>query len=108
MNAPLNLAAADQWDPEVLAFAAEKGVQDRLQPLLDATRRLFPRAKSIRVCAESDPDFPDRYIVLDVEVVDLGSAEADAARWAWNEECFRLEPPALTGIFRLRLDWVDP
>ena len=43
------------WPPDVLAFAAAQGVSAYLDPLLDATRRVFP-GTSLETVVEDDPE----------------------------------------------------
>jgi hypothetical protein len=42
MSAPVTTAASWQWPADVLEFAAKNQVQAYLDPLLLATRRVFP------------------------------------------------------------------
>jgi hypothetical protein len=58
-----------QWPADVLAFAAQHQVQATLDPLLEATRQVFPTARSVRLFLELDPEIrDDRHIVFEVQV----------------------------------------
>jgi hypothetical protein len=60
-----------QWSPDVLAFAAEQGVADYLEPLREATLRVYPTAQELRVYREDDRELRDvRWIVFEVHVPD--------------------------------------
>ena len=60
MSAPPATVTAWQWPADVLDFAARSQVAGYLDPLLEATRRLFPTARDLRVMLEADPEIRDR------------------------------------------------
>jgi hypothetical protein len=93
-----------QWPADVLAFAAEQGVADYLDPLLQVLRRLFPTAQRFRVLVEDDPEIrDDRHIVFDVHVPQEDVPDFLATTRRWHEEKFRICPAPLVCVFRLGL-----
>jgi hypothetical protein len=101
---PTSAQASWQWPADVLEFARSAGVEARLQPLLDATRQLFPTAWSLRVSVEDDPEIrDDRHIVLEAEVPAAAISDHVTVKRFWNEELLRICPPALSCTFRLIL-----
>jgi hypothetical protein len=108
MSMPIPTPAAFQWPPEVLEFAAQSKVAEYLDPLLEATRRLFPTARSLRVYLADDPEIrDDRHIVIRVEAPKADVPDAVKAQWAWGAEFFRIVPAPLVCTFRSRLSRVD-
>ena len=96
--------AAWQWPLDVLDFAARHQVDAFLDPLLAATRRVYPTAQTLRVSLERDPEIRDDWHVLfEVEVPQSDLPNYVAAQHAWGEELFRLCPAPLVCIFRLAL-----
>jgi hypothetical protein len=109
MSAPVQTTPAWQWPADVLAFAAEQGVQVALDPLLEATRRLYPTASRLRVYVADDPELrDDRHIVFDVEVPGRDVPDFVQAVHNWNDELGRCCPKYLTTTFRLLLVPLDP
>jgi hypothetical protein len=105
MAAPVTTAADWQWPADVVAFADRHQVQAYLDPLLEATRRIFPTARWMKVYLEDDPEIRDDWhIIFDVKVPGLNAAEALAAQNRWNRELSRCCPAPLAGIFRLGMD----
>jgi hypothetical protein len=97
--------AAGGWPADVLAFAAAHHGEHCLQPLWEATQRIFPTARFVKVSVEEDPELRDNtQIVFYVQVAGLSPAEARAADKQWNQEMFRLYPPLRKILFCLRLD----
>jgi hypothetical protein len=90
------------FPPEVLAFAAERGVTDCLQPLLDLTRECFPGIE-ISMKQENDYEIPGLgWIVFEVPVYATWADEPRrAARYRWTEELVRRFPPAAREPFVL-------
>ncbi len=90
---------------DVVAFAVANGVEGCLQPLLEATQRIFPTARFVKVQIDDDPEIRDeRHILYNVQVAGLGLDESCAAVRRWNDESFRLCSAPLVCIFRLRMD----
>jgi len=88
------------WPADVLAFAAEQRVDSYLEPLREATVRLFPMAKKIAVSLELDPEIRDlRWIVFEVGARDADIPDYVAAMRAWHDELFRICPARLTHNF---------
>jgi hypothetical protein len=92
------------WSPEVLQFAQEAGVADFLDPMMEATRELFPTARAPRVKVEADPEIvDDRHIVWEIEMPFMGASDYLTAQKLWIKALCRVCPPPLTCVFRLLL-----
>jgi hypothetical protein len=90
---------------DVLAFAAANKVEDCLQPLLEATHRIFPTARYVKVEIDDDPELRDqRHILYNVQVAGLSLDESRAARNQWIEELLRICSPVRSCVFRMFLD----
>jgi hypothetical protein len=108
MSAVIPPVTSWTWPPEVLDFARRQQVAAYLDPLLDAIRRLFPTAQSVRVFVEGDPDIRDDYhIVFEVAVPHHDIPDYVQARRRWTEELFRICPRPLVCTFRFILIPVD-
>ena len=104
MSAALPKPVAWQWSPDVLEFAARSKVEPYLTPLLQATRGLFPTAKSLKVFLDSDPEIrDDRHIVFEVEVPRADIPSYVKAQHFWVDELYRVCPAPLVCTFRLAL-----
>jgi hypothetical protein len=113
MNVPQTSTAAENvgtngvpgvFSPEVLAYAREHQGEHCLQPLLEATQRIFPAANSIKVSVENDPELSyNTQIVFHVQVSGLSLDEVRSANRQWNEENRRLYPPLRKILFCLEL-----
>ena len=92
------------WSLDVLEFARQQEVADYLDPLLTATKQLFPDAMRLAVYLEADPEIEgDRHIALEVEIVFPGlEAYLDRNR-RWIAELCHICPAPLTCVFRLLL-----
>jgi hypothetical protein len=109
MSAPVTAGTQWQWPADVLEFAAKENVQDCLDPLLEATRHLFPTARRIRVILEDDPEIRDDWhIVFEVQVPASDVPNFVEAVHRWNRALYRVCPYALVCIFRLDLERVSP
>lgn len=114
MNVPRTTSIAENtgtngangaFSPDVVAFAREHQGEHCLQPLLEATRCIFPTANSIKVSVEEDPELCDNtQIVFDVQVAGLPLDEVRAAERQWDQEMVRLYPPLRKFLFCLLLD----
>lgn len=114
MTAPQTTPAADSagtdgvnsaFPAEVVAFATANGVEHCLQPLLEATHRIFPTARFVKVQIDDDPEIrDDRHILYYVQVAGLSLTESRTAARQWNDESFRICSAPLVSIFRLRMD----
>jgi hypothetical protein len=90
---------------DVLAFAATNQVEECLQPLLEATHRIFPTARFVKVQIDDDPEIrDDRHILYNVQVAGLSLDESRAAEKQWIEELLRICLPVRAWVFRLRMD----
>jgi len=72
------------WSPEVLQFARDHGVAEYLDPMMEATRELFPTAREIRVMVETDPELAGvQAIVWEVDVLqaDVGNYQDRNKQW---------------------------
>ena len=97
--------APGAFSPDVVAFAAAHQGEHCLQPLLAATHRIFPMARSIKVSVENDPELRDNtQIVFDVQLVGVPLDEVRTAERLWSQESRRLYPPLRKLLFCLRLD----
>ncbi len=104
MSAAATATTSWQWAAEVLAFAAEHQVADFLEPLLDATRNVFPTASSLRVVVENDPEIrDDGHIVFEVRVPKHDIPDFVKAVHFWTDELYRICPAPLVCTFRLTL-----
>ncbi len=93
-----------QWSPEVLDFAARNNVADYLEPLLEATRRVYPSARDLKVFVEQDRELRDVWaIVFDVSVPQADVPDYVKARRRWGDELFRICPAPLACTFVLTL-----
>jgi len=93
-----------QWPADVLTFAAQHQVAAYLDPLLAATRQVYPTAQSARVFLEDDPEIRDDWhIVFEVRVPQVDIPDYVAAVHSWTREMFRICPAPLVCIFRLTL-----
>jgi hypothetical protein len=101
-------APSCQWPADVLAFAEEAGVAAYLDPLLEATRRLYPTARKVGVHLAIDPEIRGlRFIVFDAEVPIADVPDFVKAVHAWNDELARCCPSSLEHAFCLDLRRVD-
>jgi hypothetical protein len=95
------------WSPEVLAHAAEVGVAEYLQPVLEMTLRIFPNALRVAVSVENDPEIAGvRFLVIAVDVSGLSADQAAAAQQRWTRELFRCCPSTHVNAFCLGLNLV--
>lgn len=107
MSAPVIAATTGQWPAEVLEFAARENVRPYLEPLLEATRQVFPAARWIKVYVGHDPEIRDlAHIVFDVQVAGLDATQGLGAQNRWNRELMRLCPAPLACTFTLLMDLV--
>src|SRR5947209_15982623 len=71
------------FPPEVLAFAAERGVTEYLAPLYDLAQQCFDGAE-MRVLREIDPEIPDlQWIVFEVASSDWPPERSQQAHARW-------------------------
>jgi len=85
--------------PEVIAFAREQGVEKYLAELVEWTRQVYPSAARFDVFTEDDPDFPDRYIVFELDTP-LTVEQAMQADARWGDGWLQIYPYPRTCIFR--------
>ncbi len=96
------------WPADVLAFAAREKVSQYLQPLLEATHRVFPTAE-VTVFFERDVELRDlEYIVFEVHVPLADLPDLLASRHQWSDETFRVCPAPWHGAFVFSLRRVAP
>ncbi|HEY7311835.1 MAG TPA: hypothetical protein VH643_20900 [Gemmataceae bacterium] len=92
------------FSTDVVAFAAAYQAENALQPLLDATHRIFPTAQSIKVSVEEDPELRDNtQIVFEVQVAGLSLDQSRRARRQWNEALLSIHRPTRKLLFCLLL-----
>jgi hypothetical protein len=93
MSAVIPPTKAWTWPAEVLDFAARKGLNGYLDPLLEATHRLFPTAQRVDVLVERDPEIRDHsYIVFEVYVPKSDIPDYVQAHHSWTDEFRRICP----------------
>jgi hypothetical protein len=93
------------YPEEVLAYAAEKGVEEFLDPHLEISKRLFPSAQRLDVHLEEDPEIADlRFIVFRVDVADMDVEQAARTQDQWIRESRRCCPPTPDCAFVLGLN----
>jgi hypothetical protein len=93
------------FSAEVLAFAAEHQAESCLQPLLEATHRIFPTARFVKVRVVEDPELRDNtQIVFHVQATGLSREESRSARKQWHDALLSLYRPTRHLLFCLRLD----
>jgi hypothetical protein len=98
-----------QWSPDVVAYAATFNVADYLEPLRQATLRVFPTASSLDVYLEDDPEIRDlTFLIFEVRVPAQDMPDWRAAHRRWSDEFYaRLSPPYQCP-FALRLRTAPP
>jgi hypothetical protein len=97
------------WPAEVLTFAAETGVGEYLDPMLEMTRGHFPGARSLTVYVEEDADVPDTSTILfDVRVDSLTPEQYVATSHEYVRKSFAICPAPRICLFGLRLITSDP
>ena len=85
------------------AVAAERGVAAFLVPVLEMTRRTFPRA-ALSLFVEEDHELPaDRYLVVQADVTGLEAEALAVAQRQWSRELLAACPATLARNFRLGL-----
>jgi hypothetical protein len=90
---------------EVVAFAAAYQAEGCLQPLLEATHRIFPTAQSVKVSVEEDPELRDNtQIVFRVRVAGLSLDQSRAARRQWHDAMLSVFRPTHKLLFCLLLE----
>ncbi|HTU18991.1 MAG TPA: hypothetical protein VMG10_13100 [Gemmataceae bacterium] len=95
---------AETFSPEVVAFAREYQAEHCLQPILEATHRIFPTASCIKVSVEEDPELRDNTeIVFEIHVAGLSRDQALAARRQWHEATLSVYRPLRKMLFCLYL-----
>jgi hypothetical protein len=104
-DTPATNGANGAFPADVMAFATANQVEHCLQPLLEATHRIFPTARSVKVSVEEDPELHDNtQIVFRVQMAGLGLTETRAADKQGNQELLRICPPIRSFPFCLLLD----
>jgi hypothetical protein len=89
--------------PEVLAFAAERGVAAYFPAVLEMTRSTFPTSR-LAVSVEADAEEEtDRYVLFEVDVTGLELSQLNAARQRWARELSQHCPTTHTAAFRIGL-----
>jgi hypothetical protein len=85
-----------------LEFSAREKVQDYLEPLLEATRRVFSTARKMKVSLGCDSEIAnDWHIVFDFEVPRQDVPNFVEGLHQWNREAFSICPAPLICTFRL-------
>lgn len=90
---------------DVVAFAANYQAESCLQPLLEATHRIFPTAQSVKVSVEEDPELRDNtQIVFRVQVAGLSLDQVRVARRQWHDAMRNVFNPTHKLLFCLFLE----
>jgi hypothetical protein len=93
-----------QWPADVQDFARRQRVDAYLNPLLEATRGVFPTARDVRVFLEGDPEIRDDWhIIFEVRVPRGDVPHSVRAQHFWIDELYRICPAPLVCVFRLAL-----
>jgi hypothetical protein len=97
-------AKAWTWSPEVLALAKKLGVEQYLDPLMEATLELFPTAREVRVYADRDVEIPDlEWITFDAHVPKSDIRSYTDQTSEWIRALYRVCPATLAHGFVLIL-----
>jgi len=108
--ATANLAGSQEpvvWPEELLAVAEQQQLRHCLEPMLKATREIFPNARRIKVYAKTDYQEPqEKNIVFDVQVAGLDYPQYRAGQDAWITAMYRFRPSPFIYHFVLLLDLV--
>jgi hypothetical protein len=101
--------AAWQWSPEVLAYARAQGIESYLEPLRQATLRVYPTARELRVFKEDDRELRDvRWIVFEVFVPDEDLTSFVELANRWSDEGRAVCPSVLFHHFVLSVRTARP
>jgi hypothetical protein len=104
MSAVPQPVTAPPWPADVLDFAAKHQVAAYLEPLLEATRQVYPTARSLKVLLDFDRELRDVWwIVFEVEVPKADLPDYVQAQHRWTDELFRICPRPLAHLFCLTL-----
>jgi hypothetical protein len=99
MSAPVKVVTLPEVPAEVLSFAAEKGVNDYLYPVLEMTARIFAGCP-LQVFIEYDPEDPDwQSIVMQAGTVGWSSERIAAGMSRWSREVVAYCPNSHTRYF---------
>lgn len=97
------------WPADVLDFAVKHHVDVYLDPLLEATRRVYPTVRHIRVLLEQDPELRDDWhIALEVSVPQEDVPNYVEAVDRWIREAYQVCPAPVICTFRLTLFRIAP
>jgi hypothetical protein len=98
-------SAMVRWSDEVLAVAEQQHIRTYLDPMLEATRLMFPTARALQVYVQDDPEIAGvRNIIFDVQVVGLDVAGYRAAYSGWTAALLRIFSKPFAHTFYLMLD----
>jgi hypothetical protein len=107
-DTPATNGANGAFPADVMAFATANQVEHCLQPLLEATHRIFPTARSVKVSVEEDPELHDNtQIVFRVQVAGLSLEQARAVRRQWHEALLSIFRPTRKLLFCLLLSHMN-
>ena len=97
-------AAVWQWSPEVITFARAQGIDAYLEPLRQATCRLFPTARTLRIIKEDDPEIRDlSSITYEVCVPYQDVPDFVETHRRWVDELYKICPAPRVCDFVLSL-----
>ncbi len=90
---PIESKLAVTVAPEVYEYTEKHGIEEPLQRLLEATPRIYPNAKSIRVFMEQDVEDKEMwFIVFEVYVLIADYPDYLAAQNLWGQEWMHAYP----------------
>ena len=98
-----------QWSPEVVAYAAKYDVADYLEPLRQATLRVFPTASGLQVYLEDDPEIRDlTFLIFEIQMPEKDVTNWRDAHRRWSDAFYAVLSPPYQCPFALRLGSVSP
>jgi hypothetical protein len=110
MTALVSLPSSTQkqvWPADLLEFARAGKVDRYLDPLLQATRELFPTA-AIRVYLQKDPELAGVwFIIFEARVPIKDIPDYMAAKRAWTDSLLRIVPGHVNDPFAQHLREVE-
>jgi hypothetical protein len=98
---PTSTLIVPDLSPEVLAFAAEKGVTEYLPALIQLAQRIYPD-RPLKIVIEDDPELSyNRTIVFQVDVGNMDSDSWFETTRKWYDGLFECCPATHVHTFGL-------
>ncbi len=101
MSEALAALPATVVPPEVRTFAADKGLNHYLGPVIDLARQAFPSSALSISLGQDAEDETHRYVALEVDAGGLGVEELLAGQRVWSGGIGRVCPSSLAVYFVL-------